>query len=86
MPERITKLVVLNWKGNYNKQNPNNSLIICDKQDIDEKIKWHYAEVRDGIYVMVGGSATTIMHVLKVLIDAYNINQDDFSISVRAKK
>ena len=35
---------------------------------------------------MVGGSATTIMHVLKVLIDAYNINQDDFSISVRAKK
>ena len=85
-PERLTKLVGLNWKGTYEKPNPNNSLIICDKQDIDEKIKWHYAEVRDGIYVMVGGSATTIMHVLKVLIDAYNINQDDFCISVRAKK
>lgn len=85
-PERLTKLVGLNWKGTYEKLNPNNSLIICDKQDIDEKIKWHYAEVRDGIYVIVGGSATTIMNVLKVLIDAYNINQDDFSISVKAKK
>lgn len=48
-------------------------------------MEWHYAEVRDGIYVMVGGSAATIMHVLKELIDAYNIDEKDFSISVRAE-
>lgn len=59
--------------------------MICYREDIEDKMEWHYAEVRDGIYVMVGGSAATIMHVLKELIDAYNIDEKDFSISVRAE-
>lgn len=85
-PSRLVKLVGLNWKGNFDSPNANNKLIICRKEDIDNKIKWHYAEVRDGVYVMVGGPAATIMHVLKELIDFYDINENDFSISVRAKK
>ena len=85
-PSRLVKLVGLNWKGNFDSPNANNKLIICRKEDIDNKIKWHYAEVRDGVYVMVGGPAATIMHVLKELIDFYDINENNFSISVRAKK
>ncbi|MDK8273153.1 DUF262 domain-containing protein [Lactobacillus crispatus] len=85
-PSRLVKLVGLNWKGNFDSPNANNKLIICRKEDIDNKIKWHYAEVRDGVYVMLGGPAATIMHVLKELIDFYDINENDFSISVRAKK
>ena len=85
-PSRLVKLVGLNWKGNFDSPNANNKLIICRKEDIDNKIKWHYAEVRNGVYVMVGGPAATIMHVLKELIDFYDINENDFSISVRAKK
>lgn len=85
-PSRLVKLVGLTWKGNFDSPNANNKLIICRKEDIDNKIKWHYAEVRDRVYVMVGGPAATIMHVLKELIDFYDINENDFSISVRAKK
>lgn len=84
-PTRLEKLVGLTWKGDFGFFNSNNRLVICHKEDIDAKMEWHYAEVRDGIYVMVGGSASTIMHVLKELIDVYDIDEKDFSISVRAE-
>lgn len=84
-PARLEKLVGLTWKGDFELSNSNNRLVICYREDIEDKMEWHYAEVHDGIYVMVGGSAATIMHVLKELIDAYNIDEKDFSISVRAE-
>lgn len=85
-PDRLHKLVGLTWKGNFEKSNANNRLIVCRNNDIEDNLKWHYAEVRDGIYVMVGGPAANIMHVLKELLDKYQIPESNFSISVRAEK
>ena len=85
-PSRLEKLVGLNWKGNFDKPNSNNSLVICHKENIHDKLKWHYAEVRDRVYVMVGGPSYQIMHVVKELLDAYDIDEKDFSVSVRAEK
>lgn len=85
-PERLGKLIGLTWKNNFNKPNSNNSVVICHKEDIKPTMAWRFSEIRDGIYVMVGGSAWTIMRVLKLLIDAYQIDEKEFSISVKAKK
>ena len=35
---------------------------------------------------MVGGHSYQIMHVVKELLDAYDIDEKDFSVSVRAEK
>ncbi|WP_236629386.1 hypothetical protein [Lactobacillus sp. HT06-2] len=48
-------------------------------------MEWNYSEVRDGIYVMAGGAAWKIMHVIKQLLDAYGIEDSEFAISVRKK-
>ncbi len=83
-PSRLEKLVGLNWRGDFEKPNSINRLVICHKKDIDDQIG-HYDEIRDGIYVVVGGPAHNIVHVLKELLDAYEIDESAFSISVRAK-
>lgn len=83
-PSRLEKLVGLNWSGDFEKPNSINRLVICHKKDIDDQIG-HYDEIRDGIYVVVGGPAHNIVHVLKELLDAYEIDESAFSISVRAK-
>lgn len=85
-PDRLEKLVGLTWKGTFEDSNANNNLIICHKDDIAKKGEWHYGLVKDGIYVMVGGSSDNIMHVIKQLLDAYGIDEDNFSVSVRAEE
>ncbi len=60
-------------------------MVICRKDNIRPEMEWNYSEVRDGIYVMAGGAAWKIMHVIKQLLDAYGIEDSEFAISVRKK-
>ena len=85
-PDLLESLVGLTWKGTLNDANQNNSFIICQKKDIDDKLKWSYSKVRDGIYVMTGGSAHRNMHVLKQIIEAYKVPKDEFYLSVKVKE
>ncbi|WP_281491860.1 DUF262 domain-containing protein [Lactobacillus xujianguonis] len=84
-PEKLNDLIGLTWKNNFDEPNSNNSVVICRKDNIRPEMEWNYSEVRDGIYVMAGGAAWKIMHVIKQLLDAYGIEDSEFAISVRKK-
>ena len=79
-PDILKKIVGLTLSGNVDLDDPSKQIVINNVTPDDE---WKTNKIRDNFYIVTNLSAINVLRVIKLLLKQYNVDESEFSVSVK---